>query len=203
MRYMKLLALALTAAISCLAQMPELDKGKALGNPSAPITIEVFSDFTCPHCKHFHEEVLPTLMKDYVVKNRVYVVMRDFPLTGPGHQFSRQAATFATAAARIGKYQQVADALWANQTASPTSWVVTGQVWECVAAVLSPAEQAKVKVLANDPGVKAEVERELQEGVQTGVNSTPTLVVNYGGKRYPMPSTVDYSLLRQFLDGLK
>lgn len=196
---MKLLALALAAAIPCLAQMPEPDKGKALGNPSAPITIEVFSDFTCPHCRHFHEDVLPMLMRDYVVKGKVYVVNRDFPLTGPGHQFSRQAATYATAAARIGKYEQVADALFTNQA----TWAMNGQVWECVAAVLSPVDQKKVQALANDPGVKAEVERELQEGISTGVNSTPTLVVNHGGKRYPMPSTVDYSLLRQFLDGLK
>ena len=181
--------------------MPEPDKGKSLGNPSAPIVIEVFSDFTCPHCKHFHETTVPQLMQDYVVKNKVYLVMRDFPLTGPGHQFSRQAATYATAAARIGKYQEVADALFNGQSGAPTSWVMNGQVWECVAAALSPADQKKVQALANDPGVKAEVERELQEGLSSGVNSTPTMVVTRAGKRWPMPSTVDYSLLRQFLDG--
>ena len=165
--------------------------------------MEVFSDFTCPHCKHFHEEVLPLLMRDYVVKNRLYVVNRDFPLTGPGHQFSREAATYATAAARLGLYDKVANALFANQSGNPTSWVMTGRVWDCVAAVLSPADQKKVQALANDPGVKAEVERELQEGVNSGVNSTPTMVVTAGGKRYPIPSTADYSLVRSFLDGLK
>ncbi len=196
---MKLLALALTVALPCLAQFPEPDKEKSLGNPSAPITIEVFSDFTCPHCKLFHENELPMLMRDYVVKGKVYVVSRDFPLTGPGHQFSRPAATYATAAARIGKYPQVADALFANQA----TWAMNGQVWECVAAVLTPADQKKVQALSKDPGVAAEVERELQEGLSTGVNSTPTLVVNRGGKRFPLPSTVDYSLLRSFLDAPK
>ena len=196
---MKLFALALAAAFPCLAQFPAPDPGKALGSPTAPITIEVFSDFTCPHCRHFHEEELPALMRDYVVKGKVYVVNRDFPLTGPGHQFSRPAAIYATAAARIGKYAPVADALFTNQG----TWALNGQVWECVASVLSPADRTKVQALAKDPGVVAEVERELQEGLSTGVNSTPTLVVNRGGKRYPMPSTVDYSLLRQFLDAPK
>ena len=201
---MKLLAVALAVALPCLAQAPEADKGKALGTPSAPITIEVFSDFTCPHCKHFHEEELPALMRDYVSKNKVYLVMRDFPLTGAGHQYSRMAATYATAAARIGKYTPVADALFNNQDfTKPTSWVMNGQVWQCVAAVLTPADQAKIQALAKDPGVIAEVERELQEGISTGVNSTPTLVVNRDGKRFPVPSTVDYSLLRQFLDAPK
>ncbi|HTX39809.1 MAG TPA: thioredoxin domain-containing protein [Bryobacteraceae bacterium] len=196
---MKLLAVALALALPCLAQFPEPDKGKALGNPSAPITIEVFSDFTCPHCRHFHDEELPALMRDYVVKGKVYLVFRDFPLTGPGHEYSRQAATYATAAARIGKYEAVADALFANQG----TWALNGQVWPCVASVLSPADQKRVQALSKDPGVVAEVERELQEGLSTGVNSTPTLVVNRGGKRFPMPSTVDYSLLRSFLDAPK
>jgi protein-disulfide isomerase len=196
---MKLLALALAVAFPCLAQMPEPDKGKALGSPTAPITIEVFSDFTCPHCRHFHETELPLLMQDYVVKGKVYVVNRDFPLTGPGHQYSREAATYATAAAHIGQYQKVADALFANQA----TWAMNGQVWPCVAAVLSPVDQKKVQALAKDPGVVAEVERELQEGLSSGVNSTPTLVVTRGGKRFPMPSTVDYSLLRSFLDAPK
>jgi protein-disulfide isomerase len=200
---MKLLAVALALAVPCLAQFPEPDRGKALGSPAAPITIEVFSDFTCPHCKHFHDEELPALMRDYVVKDKVYLVYRDFPLTGPGHQYSREAATYATAAARIGKYEAVANALFANQSGNPTSWVMNGQVWECVASVLSPADQKRVQALAKDPGVVAEVERDLQEGLSTGVNATPTLVVNRGGKRFPIPSTVDYSLLRTFLDAPK
>jgi protein-disulfide isomerase len=196
---MKLLALALAIALPCLAQLPAPDRGKALGNPAAPITIEVFSDFTCPHCKIFHETTLPALMRDYVVKGKVYVVLRDFPLNGPGHEHSREAAIYATAAARIGKYTAVADALFANQA----TWAVNGQVWQCVASVLTPAEQKSVQALSKDPGVVAEVERELQEGLSTGVNSTPTMVVNRGGKRFPMPSPVDYSLLRSFLDAPK
>jgi protein-disulfide isomerase len=195
---MKLLVLALAAALPCLAQMPEPDKGKAFGFPTAPTVIEVFSDFTCPHCKLFHESELPMLMQDYVGKGKVYMVNRDFPLTGPGHQYSRPAATFATAAARIGKYQPVADALFANQA----TWAMNGRVWECVAAALSPEDQKKVQALSKDPGVVAEVERELQEGLSTGVNSTPTLVISHGGKRYPIAAP-DYSLLRSFLDGLK
>jgi protein-disulfide isomerase len=196
---MKLFALALAVALPCLAQFPEPDKGKSIGSPSAPITIEVFSDFTCPHCKHFHETELPALMRDYVSKGKVYFVSRDFPLTGPGHQYSRQAAAYATAAARIGKYNVVADALFAHQE----TWAVNGQVWECVAAVLSPADQKAVQALSKEPGVVTEVERELQEGLSTGVSSTPTLVIIRGGKRFPVPATTDYSLLRSFLDAPK
>ena len=195
---MKLYAVALAAVLPCLAAgIPEVDKGKALGSPTAPIQIEVFSDFTCPHCRLLHDQTIPLLMKDYVVPGKVYLVFRDFPLTGPGHQYSREAFGYADAAARIGKYQEVADTLYANQA----TWAIKGGTWETVAAVLSPADQKKVLALSKDPGVIAEIQRELDEGVAAGVNATPTLIVSSGSKRYPLPAPIAYNFLRSLLDG--
>jgi len=195
---MKRFAITLAALLPCLAAIPEVDKGKALGNPTAPIQIEVFSDFTCPHCKWLHEQIVPLLLKDYVVTGKVYLVSRDFPLTGPGHQFSREAAHIATAAARVGKFPQVSDVLFSTQAA----WAVSGKVWDTVAPTLSPADQKRVQALSRDPGVAAEVQRELNEGVGAGINSTPTLIVTQGARRYPLPSVTNYSLLKSLLDGL-
>ena len=59
---MKLYAALLLVLLPCLAAIPEVDKNKALGSPTAPVRLEVFSDFTCPHCRHFHEEVLLSLI---------------------------------------------------------------------------------------------------------------------------------------------
>src|ERR1017187_3425911 len=112
---MKLYAAALLVLLPCLAAVPEIDKNKALGSPTAPVRLEIFGDFTCSHCKVLHETVLPQLMKDYVVGGKGYIVDRAFPLNGPGHEHSREAFGYAVAAARIGKYQQVADALYAQQ----------------------------------------------------------------------------------------
>ena len=135
---MKLYAAALLILLPCLAAVPEVDKNKALGIPTAPVRIEIFSDFTCPHCKNMHETMLPQLMmKDYVNSGKVYVVDRCFPLTG--HQYSREAFGYAVAAARVGKYQPVADALYAQQA----TWAVNGQVWPVVASVLSPTKNRR------------------------------------------------------------
>ena len=116
----KLYAALSVLLLPCMAAMPEIDRNKTLGNPTAPVKIEVFSDFTCPHCKHFHEEVLPQLMKDYVVPGKVYIIDRAFVLP---HEHSREAFVYATAAARIGKYHAVADALYAQQA----TWFASGQ----------------------------------------------------------------------------
>src|SRR5438270_9138880 len=109
---MKLCVLALTALFSCLAASPAVDKAKAVGNPGAPLLMEVFSSFDCPHCKIMRESFEPQVIRDYVMTGKVYLVHREFPLTGQGHQYAREAAAYATAAARIGKYEQVADTLY-------------------------------------------------------------------------------------------
>jgi len=68
----------------------ELTPLKSLGSKTAPITVEVFSDFQCPSCKRLYQETLRPLMDNYVSAGKVYLVHRDFPL--PMHNHSREAA---------------------------------------------------------------------------------------------------------------
>ena len=195
MRY----ALALALMLPCFAGTPEIDKAKAMGNPAAPVTLEVFASFDCPHCKDLHETTMPLIIRDYVVPGKVYLVSREFPLSGQYHPFAREAANYATAAGRVGKYQQVAEALFKTQQV----WATNGKVWESIAPVLSPAEQKKVQLLVKEPGVVAEVEREYQEGVSAGINATPTVIVTQGMKRYPIPAQqLHYGFLNSLLDGM-
>ena len=193
---MKLFALALTALLPCLAASSDADPGKSLGSPGAPIRIEVFSDFECPACKALHEQILPLVFKDYAIPGKVYLVSREYPLAM--HQFSREAANYATAAARFGKYQDVADALFKNQLV----WEVNGKVWDTVAGVLTPAEAKKVQLLAKDPSVLSEVQRDVDAGKAAGINQTPTMIVTRGTNRFPVTGAVNYNLLRSLLDGL-
>src|SRR4051794_25607878 len=153
---MKRYALALALLLPCFAATPEIDKAKALGSPTAPVTLEVFASFDCPHCRDLHDTTMPLIVRDYVNNGKVYLVSREFPLSGQYHPYAREAANYATAAGRVGKYQQVAEALFKNQAA----WSMNGNVWETVAAALTPAEQKKVQLLVKDPGVVAQVERE-------------------------------------------
>ncbi|SPF51009.1 Twin-arginine translocation pathway signal [Candidatus Sulfopaludibacter sp. SbA4] len=195
---MKLFTAVLIALLPCLAAPPDVDKAKAVGNPAAPIVIEVFGSFDCPHCKVLHETTIPLLVKDYVATGKVFLVQREYPLWGPYHPYAWQAAQFATAAARVGKYSEVADSLFANQAA----WSTTGRVWDAVAAVLPPADQKKVQELVRDPGVMAEVQRDHDEGTAAGITATPAMFVINGSKRYPIPAEkLEYSLLKSLLDG--
>jgi protein-disulfide isomerase len=198
---MKPYALALAVLMPCLAATPEIDKAKALGSPNAPIVMEVFESFDCPHCKDLNETTLPLVIRDFVNTGKVYLVHREFPLSGQYHPNAREAANYATAAGRIGKYDQVSDALFKSQAA----WYMdASKVWPAVASALTPTEQKKVQELAKSPAVTNQVEREYQEGVSMGVNSTPTMVVTRGAQRFPIPAQqLNYGFLKSLIDGMK
>ncbi len=196
---MRVFPIALVALLPCLAaSVGDVEKAKSQGNPSAPVKIELFSDFQCPACKGFHEGLLPVLMRDYVIPGKVYLISHEFPLQM--HPYSRIAANYATAAAQVGKYQQVADVLFKEQA----NWGATGKVWETVATVLTPAEQKKVQALVKEPGVLTEVQQDVDLGNANHVNQTPTIIVSRGPKRYPFagPDAGSYPFLRALIDGL-
>src|SRR5581483_10030276 len=124
--------LALVLLFSLQAANETVDRGKVRGNLSAPLTLEIFSSYDCPHCKIMHEQDLPRLMQDFVVPGKACIISREFPLPPPAHPYAREAADYATAAARIGKFDAVAEALFRNQM----TWALNGKVWDTVSAAL-------------------------------------------------------------------
>ena len=71
---------------------------KTTGVKSAPIKIEIFSDFQCPLCRKIYLTVTKPMIEEYVSKGKVYLIHHDFPLTIHAH--SRDAAKWANAQAR-------------------------------------------------------------------------------------------------------
>src|SRR5579862_2975096 len=104
------LILLLTLAASGAG--PAGNSTRAMGSPTAPITIELYSDFQCPHCKELHDETLPQLINEWVSTGKVYLVRHYYVLKFP---YSKLAAEYACAAERIGRYNQASDALFQKQ----------------------------------------------------------------------------------------
>jgi protein-disulfide isomerase len=165
-----------------------------LGKNTAPITMEVYSDYQCSHCKQFHDEILPSVIREYVNTGKVYLIHRDFPL--PMHKYAKDAALYAIAASRFNKYEQVGDALFARQD----YWSNNGKVDEVVASVLTPDEMKKARVLIKDPQVNQELEHSVQLAHTAKVDSTPSVFLTHRLKVVKVPPGVSYPILKRVLD---
>ena len=197
---MRLPTLALLAIVLTLAAghtvSGQSSTARAVGPVTAAVRIDLFSDFECPACKMLHEQTIKRVKEEYALKGKIRLVHHDFPL--PMHKHARRAAALAAAADRLGKFDAVADALFLQQ---PT-WSKSGAVDDVVDSVLTPEERKKIDQIAADPEIAAAIERDVQLGTRTKVNSTPTMIITHNGKPQPVVGAVGYAALSKFLDSL-
>ncbi len=85
------------------------DEDRSRGNPSAPVVLIEYSDFTCGYCQKFFRETWPKLQANYVDKGQLLFVYKDYPRAdaGPG----MQGAIAARCAGEQGRYWPMHDRL--------------------------------------------------------------------------------------------
>jgi protein-disulfide isomerase len=189
---------------------------KVYGSKTAPITMEIFTDYQCPTCGNFFEQTLRPMINDYVASGKVYVVHHDYPLQM--HQYSGQAARWANAAAEIGQFESVEGALYDNQAA----WTASGDLEKYVSAAMTGADFKRVQKLMEGctapgpsarPGgivpsphpcsVDAFIAQDVALGNQIPVTGTPTYIIYSKGQKLPAGSGfVSWPILKKFFDSL-
>ena len=143
-----------------------IDDDPWIGTEHAPITIIEFSDFECPYCQRI-VPLLKELLKQY--SGKLKLVYRDFP--GPNHQQALLAAEAAQCAAEQNRFWDYHDALFSRQP-SEGAWNFSGLA-ETLGLSLS-----QFHVCMQDNRYRAEVLKDLQDGLKLGVTSTPTFFIN-------------------------
>jgi protein-disulfide isomerase len=73
------------------SKLPNQD-GFALGDPTAPVKVEEFSDFRCSHCKNFAENIEPDFIEQYVNTGKVYLKFYNFPFLAEDSTAAAEAA---------------------------------------------------------------------------------------------------------------
>jgi protein-disulfide isomerase len=141
------------------------------GNPDAPVTLEEFGDFQCPPCGQF-AGFAEELLKEY--DSRLRVVFRNFPLQG--HEHAREAALAAEAAGFQGKFWEMHDTLYREQT----SWSKapnTRELFESYAGTLGLNMEQFKKDMDSDKA-RERVDSDHALGDSLGIKVTPTLFIN-------------------------
>jgi protein-disulfide isomerase len=177
----------------------DLTLKKSIGTPTAPIKLEIFSDYECPACRDMHLNTTRQVIDNYVSTGKVYLVHRDFPLAM--HPYSRVAARWVNAAAAAGSFQAAETALYSKQD----QWGANGNVEQTLAAALPAAEMTKIRAmeLAQRAQLEAAVQSDMTLGNSRNITGTPSIFVVHRGQTIPLPSgPVPYALLKQYLDSL-
>jgi len=158
----------------------ELADGRSLGKADAPVTLEVWSDYQCPACQQFAEIVEPSLITNYVTGGTLRIIDHDAAFQGARSGSSYDESVEAGAGARCAADQ---DAYWAFH-----NWLFANQVGENKGAF----RDERLRAIATAAGLdvaawdacratgeqQAAVRAETQQGVDLGVNATPTMYLN-------------------------
>jgi protein-disulfide isomerase len=170
---------------------------KESGDPRAPLTCEIFTDYQCPHCAAVFDQIVPMLLVEYVQTGKMKFVHRDMPLAM--HQYARLAARYANAAGWVGRYEGVVNQIFRTQAI----WTRTGDLDSQVAQVVQPDEMEKIRdMVKNDAHLDNSVTADWAIAKQDGLNQTPSLVVTHKGKRQVLAPIPAYPLLKSYLDEL-
>ena len=146
----------------------DISNDPRLGADNARVTIVEFSDFECPHCAVFHEEIFPALRSLYGDQIRWVFVNTFF---SAGHPMAESAALAAECANQQGRFWQYADLVFKHQTE------LSRETLDGHAQSLGLDLVAFRQCLENRE-MASEVAADLAEGDRVGVDATPSFFVN-------------------------
>ncbi len=174
-----------------------LSKLHTEGNPSvgpadARVTVVIFSDFQCPHCREL-SNTLATVIPEYP---QVRFVFKDFPLT----QIHPWAETAAIGAHCAFMQSPKAFAPVDAQIFAEQDLLSAENIWEKLVSYATHAglDPDVFKSCMSSPEAKAAVDASHQEGEAVAVTSTPTVFVNghslVGGDKSTLEQYIKYAL---------
>ena len=140
------------------------------GTKGAPFEVVVYSDFQCPYCR-----AAAMAFNAFLEKNptQLHLYFKHFPLRQ--HPFAEKAAAAAEAARLQGKFWQMHDLIFNNQTS------LSDESFMEYAGMLGLDVERFHKDMRSD-AVAARIASDRAEGEALGLDGTPFLVVN--GARY-------------------
>lgn len=152
--------------------------GRTLGDPTAPVTVEVFEDFQCPACKSYSEQIEPQLVENEVANGQVHYVYRHYPFLddrAAGNE-SDQAANASMCAAEQGRFWDYHDMLFANWNGENQGSFADRRL-EAMAEALG-LDMEQFNTCFQQDRYADEINADFARGQELGVTGTPSIFVN-------------------------
>jgi protein-disulfide isomerase len=145
-----------------------VDDDPSIGPEDAAVTIVEFSDYQCPYCISWHNEVYNRLLTDY--EGKIRFVYRDLPLSAI-HPDAQAAAEAANCAGEQQAYWPYHDALFGSK------YGLNAQAYTQYATELN-LDVTAFNACVAERRYKDEVEADASFVRGLGFTSTPTFFIN-------------------------
>jgi protein-disulfide isomerase len=140
-----------------------------LGNAAAKIGVVEFSDYQCPYCRGFHDQIFPRLKKEYVDTGIVQFIHMDLPLMSI-HSQALPAALAAVCAGAQDRFWPMQDALYAHQgELAPALYIQLGRELGL--------DEKKFRACLADVAPQQAIMRDMAEARRLGIRGTPSFVI--------------------------
>ena len=142
-----------------------------LGKEDAPVTIVEYSSLSCPHCAHFHKDVMPSLKSDYIDTGKLRYIEREFPLNN--------AALGGAVLARCvdpSRFFAFTDLLFSRQE----DWAFKEDALQRLRIYAKQAglTDADFEKCLEDESLQKKILAVRERGEKEGVKGTPTFFIN-------------------------
>jgi protein-disulfide isomerase len=182
-----------------LADIPQA--GNALGQTSAPVTLQYFGDLQCPFCRDFSLRVLPSIIERWVRAGTLRVEYRALQTaTGEPDVFLAQQAA-ALAAGKQGKAWHFVETFYDEQGEEGSGYVTDSYLHEIASQIadLSVEQWAGDR---GDPELIKEIASDEQAAEKAGLRGTPSFLIGASGGAMSLFSATDLASFDEAIEGL-
>lgn len=158
-----------------LAGIPQ--NGTTLGREDAPVTISLYEDFQCPACGQFSRDTLPEVVDRLVKPGDAKIDAQTLAFLG---EDSVPAARAALAAGEQDRYWQYSHLLFENQGAENSGYVADEFLTD-LAEQTEGLDVGRWDQTRDDASIEEKLQAATDAAGNSGVNSTPTLVISGPG----------------------
>jgi protein-disulfide isomerase len=153
--------------------------GQVLGNPKAPIQMDMFIDAQCPVCQSYEVSNLPTVVQKYIATGKVQLHLKPWAFLGPQSFTGRRGII---AAADQNKGYEYAKVLYDNQGQEESGWL-GGREMAVIAASVNGLDLAQWRDDVNSSASQSTANAVDTLAKQRNVSGTPTIFIGCtGGK---------------------
>jgi len=139
----------------------------AIGPADAPITIVEYSDYQCPFCRRWHDEVYRPLLAAY--PGQIRLVYRHLPLTSI-HPDAMSAAEAAMCAGEQDAYWTFHDKLFGSESLNSITYIQYAQDLGL--------NMATFEACLSDHKYQQAIQEDSDFAINLGIRSTPTFFIN-------------------------